>query len=329
MSTSFDLDPSVYFRAGEWGQSLANVAEILLPCLEAAEVDSVLEIGASTGDTTRPLLEWARGAGARVTAIEPLVGPELEQLARDHPELRLVRGTSLEALVEIEPADAVIVDGDHNYYTVSEELRLISERAPEGRLPLLLFHDVAWPHARRDTYYDPERIPERQRQPLAENQALNPGEPGVDAYGLPFVWAAEREGGPRNGVLTAIEDFARADERLRLAIVPAFFGLGVLWHVDRSWSDALAAVLAPWDRNPMLARLEASRIVHLVAYQSAMQRIEWTSRLGEDREHLLRAMLGSRAFAIAERLSSIGQRGKPVFSRDQIRRALGDQAPEQ
>ena len=54
----------------------------------------------------------------------------------------------------------VVIDGDHNYWTVSEELRLLSERAPGAELPLLLFHDVCWPHARRDDYFAPELIPE-------------------------------------------------------------------------------------------------------------------------------------------------------------------------
>ena len=36
-------------------------------------------------------------------------------------------------------------------------------------------------------------------------------------------------------------------------------------------------------------------------------------------------MLDSRAFAVAERLSRLRQGGRPVFSREQIRRALGDQ----
>ena len=54
----------------------------------------------------------------------------------------------------------MIIDGDHNYFTVSEELRLIGERAPGAELPLLLFHDVCWPHGRRDDYFDAELIPE-------------------------------------------------------------------------------------------------------------------------------------------------------------------------
>src|ERR671914_242493 len=128
------------------GYSLANVAEILLPCLEAARAKSVLEIGAYRGELTGELLDWAAGSGAGVTAVEP--------------------------------------------------------------------------DPRRDTYYAPERIPEEQRQPLAHNAGLAPGEPGVVENGLPFTWAAEREGGEGNGTLTAIEDFMAERAGLRLAVVP-------------------------------------------------------------------------------------------------------------
>jgi SAM-dependent methyltransferase len=53
---------------------------------------------------------------------------------------------------------------------------------------------------------------------------------------------------------------------------------------------------------------------------------EQGQRLDEQRK-LLRAMLGSRAFAVAELLSRLNQRGQPVFSREQVRRALGDDDP--
>ena len=48
------------------------------------------------------------------------------------------------------------------------------------------------------------------------------------------------------------------------------------------------------------------------------------ARTREQRK-LLRAMLGSRAFAVAEQLSRLHRRGHPVFSRQQIRRALSDE----
>lgn len=296
----------------ESGFSLANFAEVIFPCLDAVAPGRVVEIGAYEGDFTRELLRWAGGAGARVIAIEPEPPPELLELRRRHPGLELVTELSLEAIPRLPLAGAILIDGDHNYYTVSEELRLIEESASGSALPLIAFHDVCWPHARRDTYHDPGRIPEEQRQPLAHDVAVSPGEGGTTWSGLRYEWAAAREGGARNGVLTAIEDFVEGREGLRLAVVPAFFGLGILWSEDADWAPAVAEIVDPWDRNPILERLEANRVGHLV-----------DRAVAAEQHALLDALLHSRAFAWAEALSRIRQRGEPVLSREKVRRVLG------
>ena len=99
--------------------------------------------------------------------------------------------------------------------------------APPGalsrRLPLLLFHDVCWPHGRRDSYYAPDRIPDEYRETIAEGVGIAPEEPGLTYGGFPYKWVQEREGGERNGVLTAVEDFLAERDDLELAIVPIFF----------------------------------------------------------------------------------------------------------
>jgi Methyltransferase domain len=246
-----------------WGHSLANIAEILLGCLDAIDAKSVAEIGAYAGDLTRDLLAWAAGAGARVIAIDRDPQPELIDLSERRQGLELVREASHEALRRIDLPDAVIVDGDHNYYTVSEELRLIDARAPGPEIPLLMFHDVGWPHGRRDAYWNPNAIPEAKRQPSVERGFIFPGRPGILDKGMPMYSTAKREGGPRNGVLTAIEDFLDRRRDLRLATLPPFFGFAVAWHPHARWAPALAEVVEPWDRNPVLERLEANRVFHL------------------------------------------------------------------
>jgi hypothetical protein len=287
-------------------------------------VRSVAEVGAYAGDLTRLLLDWAAGSGARVFAIDPSPQEELEQLDRERDELELIRATSLEALRRIAVPDAVVIDGDHNYYTVSEELRLIGERAPEDGLPLLMFHDVCWPHARRDDYFAPELIPDDQRQPVVEGAGLFPGDPGIHPGGLPFHFAAEREGGPRNGVLTAVEDFVERRQGMRLAVVPAFFGLGVVWHREAPWAAALAEVLDPWDRNQVLERLEENRVFHLATVHVQMVRAAGLQRRITRQEELLRKLLESKSFAVAERLSRLRQGGEPAFSKEDVRRVLAD-----
>ena len=313
-----------------WGYSLSNVRELLLACLEAIEARSILEIGSYEGDLTVELLAWAAESGAVVATVEPAPPPKLLERSHAHPKLVLHEATSHEVLAGLDALpDAVIIDGDHNYFTLSEELRLITELAGENPLPLLMFHDVCWPHARRDTYYDADRIPENRRPPVGKDVGLVPGNPGVDPFGLPYPWAALREGGPRNGTLTAIEDFMEPREGLRLAIAPAFFGFGVLWPDGIRGAERIAELLGSFDRHPMLERLERNRVEHLSATHARGVRIaaqeERIAEL-EDRvrrhEHLLRQMLDSRAFTVAEYVSRAYQRGKPTFSRESLRRVL-------
>jgi hypothetical protein len=311
---------------GHWGASLATLAEIMFPCLEAVSPGSVAEVGAYAGDLTRLLLEWGTARGVRVLAIDPKPQGELTKLAEAHPELELVRQLSLEGLKTVALPDVVILDGDHNYYTVGEELRIIGTRAAESQaaLPLVILHDVGWPHARRDSYYAPEEIPAEHRQPLAEGPGLYPGVTGVRPGGLPYHWAAENEGGPRNGVLTAAEDFVAARDGLRLAVIPAFFGFGAIWPLDAPYADALAAILDPWDRNPLLARLEENRVLHLASSHFQMTEAARQAQRNWRKDELLREMLKSRAFTLAERLSRLHQRGKPAFTREQVRELLED-----
>jgi Methyltransferase domain len=314
---------------GRWAHSLVHLAEIVVPCLDAAGARSVVEVGAYAGDLTRVLVDWASESGARVWAIDPFPHDGLVELDEGRGELELVRETSLEALAHIPLPDAVIIDGDHNYYTVSEELRMIGERASGGRLPLLLFHDVRWPHGRRDDYFAPDRIPESHRQPIAEGGGLFPGVSGVRPGGLPFRGSAAREGGARNGVLTAVEDFVAQREDVALAIVPVFFGLGVVWHRDAPWSDDVATLLAPWDRNPLLERLEANRVLHLAVAHFQFVEASKAQESSARQEAALRRLLESSAFSVAERLSTLRRRlgiatGQSAVSKEEIRRALAD-----
>jgi hypothetical protein len=307
---------------GRWGHSLANLAELFFACLDTAAPRSVIEVGAYAGDITRLLVEWADGSDTRIWSVDPDPQPALVALAEDHPGLELIRKTSLEALAGLPAADAVIVDGDHNYYTVSEELRLIAARAHDGTMPLLLCHDVCWPHARRDSYYAPEQIPAEHRQPTVEGGYVFPGDPGLRSGGLIYQWPARNEGGPRNGVLTAIEDFLHGREDLQFAIVPAFFGLGVIWPGSAPYGDELAALLAPWDRNPLIARMEENRVLHLAAWQLEGGRAAWCHERSQRKDAVLRKLLESRTFALAIALSRLRRGGKPAFDLREVRRAL-------
>jgi hypothetical protein len=313
-----------------WGASMAHHTDVMLRLFDAVGATSIVEVGAYAGDLTGVLVQWADQTGGAVKAIDPAPQPALVSLAEAHAALELIRQTSLASLGEIELPDVVIIDGDHNYYTVSEELRLIASRASGARLPLLLFHDVGWPHARRDDYFDVEQIPADVRQPLVgERAGIVPDDPGVRPDGLPYHKSAAREGGAHNGVLTAVEDFAGAEPQRRLVVVPAFFGFGAVWDSRAPWATAVAAILEPLHRDPLIAALESNRVGHIAGeHQLRAQIWELQERLGRQ-EEVLRRLLDSSAFTVAERLSMMRVKagvapGQSTISRDQIRRALAD-----
>jgi hypothetical protein len=324
-----DVDPYQHDPL-HWGASMAHHTALLLRLFEAVGARSVVEVGAYAGDLTRVLVQWADQTGATVRAIDPAPQPALVSLADEHAGLDLIRETSLDSLGAIELPDVVIIDGDHNYYTVSEELRLIASRAPGAALPLLLFHDVSWPHARRDDYFDVEQIPAEFRQPLVgEHAGIVPGDPGTRADGLPYHKSADHEGGARNGVLTAVEDFAAGDDARRLAVVPAFFGFGVVWHAAAPWADAVASILAPLERSDLIGELESNRVGHIAGEHELRNEIWQLQERLTRQEQVLRRLLDASAFAVAERLSTIRVKAgvatdQSVISRAQIRGALDD-----
>jgi hypothetical protein len=262
-----------------------------------------------------------------VWAIDPSPQKELIELDEQRDDLKLHQATSHEALKTMARADAYVIDGDHNYWTVTEEIRLVVENDVSGEMPLLMFHDVGWPHARRDDYFAPEQIPEEYRQRTIEGGGLFPGLSDPRPGGLPYKWPAATEGGPRNGVLTAVEDFVASDKRLRFAIVPSFFGLGIVWNSDAPYAAKLEKTLAPLDRNPIIARLEANRVFHLAAVHHQMMEVTAANQKLHRQQTFLTRLMGSSAFLLAEQLSRLRQRAgiapdsAPV-SREEIRRVL-------
>jgi SAM-dependent methyltransferase len=63
---------------------------------------------------------------------------------------------------------------------------------------------------------------------------------------------------------------------------------------------------------------------HVRQLQRELEEAHDQDQRRREQEKLLRAMLGSRAFAVAERLSRLHQRGRPRFSREDVRRTLGE-----
>ena len=246
--------------------SMSEFAELIIEALDLAGAAHVVEIGAEYGGMTQRLAAYAEDVGGRLTSIDPAPQPEFLAWVGGQPHVRHLSLPSLAALKQVSHADAWLIDGDHNWFTVFHELSAIEAICRRDGRPMLVFlHDIGWPAGRRDQYYAPDCIPAPFRQPFDYEGGVMPGVnatlPGRGFRGLGhFAWAGA-EGGPRNGVLTAVEDFVEAAERpLAFAEVPAVFGLGVLFDQDASWSEALGQSLLPYHQNGLIAALEANRL---------------------------------------------------------------------
>ncbi len=243
--------------------SLSELREVWVPLLGTAGVRSVTEIGSESGVTSQLLIELLHDAGGgRLVIVDPDARPVSapDDVVRD-----IVRGFSPEALGGLPATDAYLVDGDHNYWTVSHELAAIAdvtEAAGRQRFPLVLLNDVSWPAARRDQYYAPDRLPADAVHPHSYELGAVPGKVELQPSGFrgegSFAYALT-EGGPRNGVLTAVEDFLAGHPDLELHLVAPVFGLGVIIDSAAPWAEQARALLAPYAGSPFLARLERNR----------------------------------------------------------------------
>ena len=221
---------------------------VIAPALDAIGAKRVVEIGALRGETTVLMLEHL-GPDAEVHVIDPAPAFDpTEHQEKFAGRYTLHRDISHNVLPHLPAMDAALVDGDHNWYTVYNELKMLATTARDAgaALPLLIMHDVCWPYGRRDLYYAPERIPAEFRKKYAQ-RGMKRDKPGLvlAGGGLNYtMYNATREGGSRNGVMTALDDFvAEHDRPLRRVVLPVYFGLALVADEERL------------ERSPELARL--------------------------------------------------------------------------
>ena len=166
----------------------------------------VLEIGVYHAANTKRLLEGL--PFIELTSIDPAKHINVTTLQEEHPDrFTFIQNFSLNVLPDLTDFDVVLIDGDHNRYTVYNELKTIHQTY--DKFPLVILHDTNKPWGREDFTYNPSTIPEgmfgRQRQGV-----LSGVEDFVDEFTLetdPPVWfrLTLYQYGPGLGVLEQME----------------------------------------------------------------------------------------------------------------------------
>jgi hypothetical protein len=219
------------------------VRHFILPLARQRGWKSFCEIGASTGLSTD---EFLKLPNISYTILDPCLDADLVQKYAGDPRVTVLKNNSLDALPHLDVAfDCILIDGDHNWYTVTNELRLIRQRnllPPSG---MIFFHDVGRPYGRRDMYYQPETVPPEFRQEYERKGIVRGRSQLADSEGSNRIhFNAVHEGGPRNGVLTAIEDFvAEHPGDYHFTRIKAQYGLGILQYRTQLSSENLSFLL--------------------------------------------------------------------------------------
>jgi hypothetical protein len=266
---------------------------VIEPVFEVFQPKDIVEIGSNQGGNTENLLGFCRQIGAKLHVIDPAPGYDVAEWQRKHGKhLVFHKDLSLNTLPSIKDFDAVLIDGDHNWYTVFNELktieRLCGERSRE--FPLVMLHDIGWPYGRRDLYYNPGTIPEEYRKPH-EKKGMLPGvkelleEGGLNQH----LHNAILENEPRGGVLTAIENFLEETEhQLELIKLPGIHGLGIIVPTrEKDENTELARLLENLQFSPFVSRyvecVERDRLDKEIRQQEERVRQRQTGKVSASR----------------------------------------------
>jgi GT2 family glycosyltransferase len=298
---------------------------IFEPVLKLSGVRSVLEIGSDRGLNTFQLVKYCSEAAGKLYVVDPDLKYDWEALEQEHKNtLTFFHDLSLNVLRDFRsPLDAAFIDGDHNWYSVYNELRLLSAAAEKnGHLfPLIFLHDVEWPYARRDLYYNPDTIPEefrrkylkagimREQSQLAEDGGLNP-----------HLYHAVEENEPQSGVRTAVEDFLAGNSApLEFHSIPLLFGLGIIFSPDASYAPALRSFLSALDFNQnqsgLVELVESERLVELTRASEIKQKLkseQANAHILQETTHKLRLTVRSLEETLAAAEESIATQAADI-----------------
>ena len=222
---------------------------IIEPIFKIIKPKKIIEIGSEYGINTKNILEYSHENNSYLITIDPNPKFNVEELKKEYPNIfNFKKDISLNSLKSIDDYDLILIDGDHNWYTVYNELKIIEQKFNEKELPIILLHDIGWPYGRRDLYYNPSNIPKEYLNPY-EKLGILPGKDELVKHGLNYNSNnAIYENTPKNGVCTAVEDFIKESNiNLNFKKINAYHGLGILYQEKKITTESLNKIILKSD----------------------------------------------------------------------------------
>ncbi|ADU31884.1 glycosyltransferase [Evansella cellulosilytica] len=286
---------------------------LMQPILDITKAKTIVEIGAQKGINTRKILEYCTENGGKLYTVDPLKIPEYDIWTEENGEhFEFLQELSLNALPKIEDYDAILIDGDHNWYTVYNELKIVEKNFKgKNKFPIIFAHDIGWPYGRRDLYYTPENIPPYYQQAYKKLGMLPNKNELVEKNGLNgHLFNAIYENNNKNGVLTAIEDFIQETSLdLELEKIHGFHGLGIIYEKNDKNRKITEFISSRSFQDSLSMKLEGERLTYLIKTNNLSIKIreleEIKNKTAREKERLLE--ISKEMDVLNEKLRNLSQ----------------------
>ena len=253
-----------YYQDDLYLSTMVSFWCIIERLLDITKPLSICEIGSERGISSRKLASYCVNNNSRLSIVDPSGFKNID--SSDH--VNLYQERSIDFFSRNIPIDFYLIDGDHNYQTVMTELESGLHNS-NGKPPVYVLHDVSWPCAFRDYYYDYDSYKFKGVNPHKSNISIVIDSEDITEVGIPIsppYSAALKYGGDRNGVLRAVKDFKKKFEpnEWKFWKIPNLFGLGVLFHKVSMPENMIKEITLYLDSldlfRPFLSILEANRL---------------------------------------------------------------------
>ncbi|WP_295613110.1 hypothetical protein [uncultured Methanobrevibacter sp.] len=150
---------------------------------------------------------------------------------------------TLNILPNLEPFDAIFINDDPNWYTVYNELNLIKKNNPN--FPLVFVCNNKYPHKRRDSYINPNKIPKEYKNECCNDLPViyKDGDETKQTMIKDGFCHAIHQDTPKNGVLTAIEDFLKENLSLKVLEINPLEGITLIYEPSHDTNIKIESIL--------------------------------------------------------------------------------------
>ena len=212
--------------------------------------------------------------------------------------IKYFKGNSLNILPKLSNMDAIFINGDPNWYTVYNELNLIRDN--NRNFPIVFVCNNKYPHNHRDSYINPEEIPEEYRNEYCDKLPILHETNNETKYVMVndgFCHAIHKDT-PKNGVLTAIKDFLKENTSFKSLEINPIEGISLIYEPTKITDIKLNKILRNkkehnFDKNNLSEKLNVNNILlnnisEINSFNEDLNRVEKLKSEIKDKEKQLK-----------------------------------------